>query len=217
MPTRFRQLGVNPRSGSSLRPIGICDLHRRNDERRNYLRLAEVARVVKRYHAPLRVNVYQSVRSDIFALSYQEYWQGLSQLVWTNRRDRDWRTVSSSHGRLAPRAGGCGVSTSGYSARDDSALRLLAGRWGPLAILLSLGSGVLETAPLWRLAPRQSRAVPALIWSLPWRLRGTFAASKSFGSTGFLLPNRPRRRAKSRNRMAPLVSCPKAKALARQS
>src|SRR6201982_1028887 len=28
----------------------------------NYLRLAEVARVVKRYESPLRVNVYQSVR-----------------------------------------------------------------------------------------------------------------------------------------------------------
>jgi len=31
----------------------------------NYLRLADVARVAKRYDAPLRVNVYQSVRSDV--------------------------------------------------------------------------------------------------------------------------------------------------------
>src|SRR6516162_9989402 len=31
----------------------------------NYLRLAEVARVAKRFKAPLRVNVYQSVRSDV--------------------------------------------------------------------------------------------------------------------------------------------------------
>src|SRR5205823_4532872 len=42
----------------------------------NYLRLAEVARVVKRYQAPLRLNVYQAVRSDLFALSYEEYWRG---------------------------------------------------------------------------------------------------------------------------------------------
>src|SRR5260370_607588 len=41
----------------------------------NYLCLAEVARVVKRYQAPLRVNVYQSVRSDLYALRYEEYWQ----------------------------------------------------------------------------------------------------------------------------------------------
>jgi len=46
----------------------------------NYLRLAEVARVVKRYDAPLRVNVYQSVRSDLYALSYEEYWQGFRAL-----------------------------------------------------------------------------------------------------------------------------------------
>src|SRR6202008_2772669 len=35
----------------------------------NYMRLAEVARAVKRYESPLRVNVYQAVRSDLYALS----------------------------------------------------------------------------------------------------------------------------------------------------
>src|SRR6201998_4013731 len=39
----------------------------------NYLRLADVARVAKRFDAPLRVNVYQAVRSDLYALTYQEY------------------------------------------------------------------------------------------------------------------------------------------------
>src|ERR1700758_1861933 len=42
----------------------------------NYLRLADVARVAKKFDAPLRVNVYQSVRSDIYALSYDQYWEG---------------------------------------------------------------------------------------------------------------------------------------------
>src|SRR5260370_38587608 len=46
----------------------------------NHLRLAEVARGVKRYQAPLRVNVYQAVRSDLFALSYQEDWQAFRAL-----------------------------------------------------------------------------------------------------------------------------------------
>src|ERR1700739_441624 len=46
----------------------------------NYSRLAEVARVAKKFNAPLRVNVYQSVRSDIYALSYGEYWDGFRRL-----------------------------------------------------------------------------------------------------------------------------------------
>src|SRR5260370_2905047 len=46
----------------------------------NHLRLAEVARSVKRYQAPLRVNVYQAVRSDLYALSDEEYWQGFRAL-----------------------------------------------------------------------------------------------------------------------------------------
>src|ERR1700741_975978 len=46
----------------------------------NYRRLAEVARVAKRYQAPLRVNVYQAVRSDVYSLSYEEYWQGFQNL-----------------------------------------------------------------------------------------------------------------------------------------
>src|SRR5215813_7698997 len=46
----------------------------------NYLRLKDVARVAKRFDAPLRVNVYQAVRSDLYALSYEEYWQGFRQL-----------------------------------------------------------------------------------------------------------------------------------------
>src|SRR5437588_8999163 len=42
----------------------------------NYLRLADVARVAKQFEATLRMNVYQAVRSDIYALSYEEYWEG---------------------------------------------------------------------------------------------------------------------------------------------
>ena len=46
----------------------------------NYLRLADVARVAKQFDASLRVNVYQAVRSDIYALSYEEYWEGFRRL-----------------------------------------------------------------------------------------------------------------------------------------
>src|SRR5277367_6359652 len=46
----------------------------------NYLRLVEVARVAKQFGAPLRVNVYQAVRSDAYALSYEQYWEGFRSL-----------------------------------------------------------------------------------------------------------------------------------------
>lgn len=46
----------------------------------NFSRLAEVARVAKQFDAPLRVNVYQAVRSDVYALSYEEYWEGFQLL-----------------------------------------------------------------------------------------------------------------------------------------
>src|ERR1700723_4215576 len=39
----------------------------------NYLRLAEVARVAKRFAAPLHVNVYQAVPSETYAPPYGEY------------------------------------------------------------------------------------------------------------------------------------------------
>ena len=58
----------------------------------NYLRLADVARVAKQFDAPLRVNVYQAVRSDIYALSYEEYWEGFRRLfdrpMWSQLANR---------------------------------------------------------------------------------------------------------------------------------
>src|SRR6185369_16929209 len=46
----------------------------------NYLKLADVARVAKNFAAPLRVNVYQSVRTDTYALTYEEYWEAFRRL-----------------------------------------------------------------------------------------------------------------------------------------
>jgi MoaA/NifB/PqqE/SkfB family radical SAM enzyme len=48
--------------------------------RSNHLRLAEVARVAKQFDSPLRVNVYQAVRSDLYALTYGQYWEGFRRL-----------------------------------------------------------------------------------------------------------------------------------------
>src|SRR5262245_34848582 len=40
----------------------------------NFDRLADIAAIAKAYDAPLRINVYQSVRTDAFALTYEQYW-----------------------------------------------------------------------------------------------------------------------------------------------
>src|SRR6266566_6302082 len=65
--TRCRQLGI---------PMTITAVMMKA----NYSRLAEVAQVAKKFEAPLRVNVYQSVRTDAFALTYEEYWEGFRRL-----------------------------------------------------------------------------------------------------------------------------------------
>src|SRR2546425_1292653 len=114
--------------------------------RSNYLRLAEVARVVKRYQAPLRVNVYQAVRSDLFALSYEEYWQGFRALFGQTDVIAIGEPLVRAMAGLPPRVGGCGVSTVRVTPRATTQPCVYwPGAGGPLAILLSLRSGVVET------------------------------------------------------------------------
>ncbi len=77
----------------------------------NYLRLAQVARVAKRFDAPLRVNVYQAVRSDIYALSYEEYWEGFQRLFAETDVIAIGEPLVRAMAGLPPLGGGCGVST----------------------------------------------------------------------------------------------------------
>ena len=77
----------------------------------NYLRLAEVARVAKKFGAPLRVNVYQSVRSDVYALTYEEYWEGFRRLFESTDVIAIGEPLVRAMAGLPPLAGGCGVST----------------------------------------------------------------------------------------------------------
>jgi radical SAM protein with 4Fe4S-binding SPASM domain len=122
----------------------------------NYLRLAEVARVAKRYQSPLRVNVYQAVRSDLFALSYDQYWQGFRALF----AETDVITIGEPLVRamagLPPRIGGCGVSTVRITPRATTQPCVYwPGTGEALSLLVALGSGVVETSPF-----LQARTVP---------------------------------------------------------
>lgn len=79
--------------------------------RTNFDRLADVAEVVKVYDAPLRINVYQSVRSDAFALTYDEYWRGFQTLFARTDAIAVGEPLVRAMAGLPPRRGGCGVAT----------------------------------------------------------------------------------------------------------
>src|SRR5215467_4523080 len=114
----------------------------------NYLGLAKVARVAKRYEAPLRVNVYQSVRSDIYALSYEEYWQGFRALFAQTDAIAIGEPLVRAMAGLPARVGGCGVSTVRVTPRATTQPCVYwPGAGDPLSLLLSLGAGIVETQP----------------------------------------------------------------------
>ena len=114
----------------------------------NYLRLAEVARGAKRYRAPLRVNVYQAVRSDLYALSYEEYWQGFRTLFAQTDVIAIGEPLVRAMAGLPPRVGGCGVSTVRVTPRATTQPCVYWPSPGePLSLLLSLREGVVETSP----------------------------------------------------------------------
>ena len=79
--------------------------------RSNYDRLAAIAELAKPYDAPLRVNVYQSVKSDAFALTYEEYWQAFELLFAATDVIAIGEPLVRAMAGLPPRNGGCGVAT----------------------------------------------------------------------------------------------------------
>lgn len=122
----------------------------------NYLRLVEVARVAKQFNAPLRVNVYQAVRSDIYALSYDEYWEGFRRLF----ADTDVIAIGEPLVRamvgLPPLRGGCGVSTVRVTPRATTQPCVYwPGAGEPLADLISMGRDILDSVPF-----QQARMLP---------------------------------------------------------
>src|SRR5207247_493661 len=97
-PTRCPELGV------SVTFIAVM-------MRSNFDRLAEVAQIAKAYDAPLRINVYQSVRSDTFALTYDEYWRGFEALFDRTDAIAIGEPLVRAMAGLPRRRGGCGVAT----------------------------------------------------------------------------------------------------------
>lgn len=122
----------------------------------NYLRLADVARVAKRFDAPLRVNVYQAVRSDLYALTYEEYWQGFRNLFESTDVIAIGEPLVSAMAGLPPRKGGCGVATVRVTPRGTTQPCVYwPGSGAPLQELISAKSEVLSSKPF-----EQARTLP---------------------------------------------------------
>lgn len=114
----------------------------------NYLCLADVARVAKRFGAPLRVNVYQAVRSDVYALTYEEYWQGFRKLFESTDVIAVGEPLVRAMAGLPPLEGGCGVSTVRVTPRATTQPCVYwPGPGEPLVSLISAGPQILNSAP----------------------------------------------------------------------
>ncbi len=112
----------------------------------NYSRLAEVARVAKTFQAPLRVNVYQSVRTDAFALTYEEYWAGFRRLFAETDVIMIGEPLVRALARLPPLPGGCGVGTVRVTPRATTqACVYWSGDGEPLSRLLDAGEEIVNT------------------------------------------------------------------------
>src|SRR4029077_17761707 len=124
----------------------------------NYLRLADVARVAKQFDAPLRVNVYQAVRSDTYALSYKEYWEGFQRLFEQTDVIAIGEPLVRAMAGLPPLRGGWGVSTVRVTPRGTTQPCVYwPGPGEPLSDLISAGVDILSSTPF-----EQARTLPQI-------------------------------------------------------
>jgi radical SAM protein with 4Fe4S-binding SPASM domain len=131
----------------------------------NYLRLAQVARVAKRFDAPLRVNVYQAVRSDVYALSYEEYWEGFRELFEETDVIAIGEPLVRAMAGLPPLRGGCGVSTVRVTPRATTQPCVYwPGTGEPIADLIAAGVDILSSA-----AFDQARTLPEICQACEFR------------------------------------------------
>ena len=114
----------------------------------NYRRLAEVASRAKEFEAPLRVNVYQAVRSDIYALTYEEYWTGFRLLFAETDVIAIGEPLVRALAGLPPLAGGCGAGALRVTPRATvQPCVYWPGPGAPLCDLTAAGLQILNSAP----------------------------------------------------------------------
>jgi radical SAM protein with 4Fe4S-binding SPASM domain len=122
----------------------------------NCRRMVDVARIAKRFEAPLRVNVYQAVRSDIFALTYDEYWNGFRSLFADTDVIAIGEPLVRAMAGLPPLPGGCGVGTVRVTPRATvQPCVYWPGLGAPLSDLTAAGLEVLNSPQF-----EQARSLP---------------------------------------------------------
>ncbi len=112
----------------------------------NYDRLADIAVIAKTYGAALRINVYQSVRSDAYALTYDQYWDGFAALFAKTDVIAIGEPLVRAMAGLPPRTGGCGVGTVRVTPRATvQPCVYWPGTGAPMDVLLETGPEIVKT------------------------------------------------------------------------
>ena len=135
--TRCRNLGV---------PVTIIAIMMKT----NYLKLANVARMARKFEAPLRVNVYQSVQTDSYALTYDEYWEGFRRLFAETDVIAIGEPLVRAMAGLSElqRPCGCGATTIRVTPRATMQPCVYwPGKGEPLTALLDTGEEIVNTTP----------------------------------------------------------------------
>ncbi len=123
----------------------------------NYLRLAEIAAIARQFKAPLRVNVYQAVRSDAFALTYEEYWAGFRALFAATDAIAIGEPLLRAFAGLPQRRAGCGVGTIRVTPRGTTQPCVYwPGPGASLNELMASGGAIIDSEPF-----RAARSLPA--------------------------------------------------------
>lgn len=122
----------------------------------NHLRLAEIAGIARRFNAPLRVNVYQAVRSDAYSLTYEEYWAGFRALLAATDVIAIGEPLVRAMAGMPKRTGGCGVGTIRVTPRGTTQPCVYwPGHGEPLQEFLASGAAIVESEPF-----RAARSLP---------------------------------------------------------
>src|SRR5438128_5883045 len=136
------------REAARCRSLGVSVTFIAVMMRSNFDHLAEIADIVKAYDAPLRINVYQSVRSDAFALTYDEYWRGFEALFARTDAIAIGEPLVRAMAGLPARRGGCGVATVRVTPRATvQPCVYWPGGGAPLDLLLDVGPDITSTDP----------------------------------------------------------------------
>jgi radical SAM protein with 4Fe4S-binding SPASM domain len=116
--------------------------------RSNFDRLHEIAQIAARFDAPLRINVYQAVRTDTFALTYEEYWTGFERLFAETDVIAVGEPLVRAMAGLPGRRGGCGTGTVRVTPRGTvKPCVYWDGAGQSLDALVSAGAAIVETEP----------------------------------------------------------------------